>query len=116
MLLPFPRRKAGPAGENSALEPRYTRRISDKMTVAFYAACEIGNLEAAAHLLTALECEVARSVRLGRDKREDGDDLAAVRARLQLERSRHPEQSAGLASDRPPSSRAYAAEPHRSSR
>ena len=69
------------------------RRLSDKLTIAFYAACEIGNLHAAGHLLTALECEVARSVRLGRDKREDGNDLAAVRARLQLELNRQRNES-----------------------
>jgi hypothetical protein len=63
------------------------------MTVAFYAACKVGNLDAAEHLLTALEFEVARSVRLGRDKREDGNDLAAVRARLQLERHRQTDGS-----------------------
>lgn len=101
MLLHFPFKKAEPSNEASDLEPRYTRRLSDKMVVAFYAACTIGNLEAATQLLSALECEVARSTNLGRDGREDGNDLAAVRARLQLERDRHAKRSNGQPPDCP---------------
>jgi len=71
--------------QQNGMEPRYERRLSDRVSTAFFEACRIGNLDAARHLLIALEYEVQRSIRLGRDKREDGDDLAIVRARLELE-------------------------------
>ena len=70
-------------------EPRYTHRQADQITASFYEACRIGNLDAAGQLMRTLEFEVARSTRLSKaDEREDGDDLAAVRARLQLELAR----------------------------
>lgn len=73
----------------NALEPRYARRLSDLITAAFYEACRAGNLDAAEQLVVALEYEVTRSVRLiGADRREDGDDVAAVHARLQRELTR----------------------------
>ena len=66
--------------------PRYSRRLADQITASFYEACRIGNLHAARQLAEALECEVARSARLaGTDLRENGDGLAAVRARYELE-------------------------------
>ncbi len=67
-------------------EQRYTRRLSDQITASFYEACRIGNLDAAAHLAAALECEVVRSVRVaGVEDRYDGNDIAAVQARYELE-------------------------------
>ena len=70
-------------------EPRYAARQSDQITASFYEACRIGNLDAASQLAQAREFEVARSTRLSKaDEREDGDDLAAVRARLRLELAR----------------------------
>ena len=72
-----------------ALEPSYSRRLSDLVTAAFHEACRAGSLGAAAQLVFALECEVARSIRMvSEDRREDGDDVAAVRARLQREVTR----------------------------
>lgn len=71
--------------DNEELEPRYYRRLSDLITVAFYKACEVGSLDAAAHLADALELEVTRSIRLRKDGRDDGDDRIAVRTRLQME-------------------------------
>lgn len=72
-----------------ALEPRYARRLSDLITAAFYEACRAGSLDVAAQLVVALECEVTRSICLpGADQREDGDDTAAVHARLQREVTR----------------------------
>ena len=69
-----------------AAEPRYERRLSDQIATAFYEACRIGNLDAAEHLMRALEWEVARSTVLSTaDQRDDGDDAAAVRARYELE-------------------------------
>lgn len=78
-------------------EPRYTRRLSDQITTSFYEACRIGNLDAAGHLAQALECEVARSIRVaGVEERYDGDDAVAVQARYELEvRKREQEKIGG---------------------
>ena len=71
-------------------EPRYTRRLSDQITTAFYEACRIGNLAAAQQLMHALEWETARSTTVLRSAaREDEDDMVAVRARYRLEIRRH---------------------------
>jgi len=68
------------------VEPRYARRLADQIATSFYEACRIGNLEAARHLMQALEWEVARSTTLlQNDGREDGDEVAAVRARYERE-------------------------------
>ena len=76
-------------------EPRYARRLADQITAAFYEACRIGNLDAAGQLMQALEWEVARSTVLPvADRREDGDDAAAVRARYALEVSRRQRETA----------------------
>ena len=70
-------------------DARYSQRLSDQITTSFYEACKLGSLEAAKHLVTALECEVVRSTHLaGPDGRQDGDDLIAVRARLGREMQR----------------------------
>ena len=71
------------------LDARYSQRLSDQITSAFYEACKLGSLETAKQLVAALECEVARSTHLaGPDGRQDGDDLIAVRARLAREMRR----------------------------
>jgi len=68
------------------IEPRYARRLADQIATSFYEACRIGNLEAARHLMQALEWEVARSTILFQTEgREDGDEVAAVRARYERE-------------------------------
>ena len=67
-------------------EPRDTRRLSDRLTAAFYDACRIGDLDAAKELALALRREVARSESCRRgERREDGNDVDAVYARLRLE-------------------------------
>ncbi len=71
------------------IKPQYARRFADQITSSFYEACRIGNLDAARQLMEALDWEVARSMVLFRaDARRDGDDVAAVHARYQLEISR----------------------------
>ena len=71
------------------IEPHYARRFADQITSSFYEACRIGNLDAARQLMEALDWEVVRSMVLFRaDARRDGDDVAAVHARYQLEVSR----------------------------
>ena len=78
-----------------AAEPRYDRRLSDQITTAFYEACRIGNLDAAKHLMQALEWEVARATLLSTaDQRDDGNDAAAVRARYEREMSRRRRETA----------------------
>lgn len=68
------------------IEPRYARRLADQIATSFYEACRIGNLDAARQLMQALEWEVARSAALSQTNgREDGDDVAAVRARYDRE-------------------------------
>lgn len=88
------RKRIAEAGRE--IEPRYARRLSDQITASFYEACRIGNLDAASQLMQALDWEVARSTVLFRaDGREDGDDVAAVHARYELEVSRR-EKTSGL--------------------
>ena len=82
--------------QTEELEPRYDRRLSDLITAAFFEACRAGSLDAAAHLVAALEAQVRRSVRLRNiEEREDGDDVAAVQARLRREVTRLHEVDAG---------------------
>ena len=77
-------------------EPRYTQRLSDQITASFYEACRIGNLDAAAQLAEALECEVMRSIRVaGVEERYDGDDAVAVRARYMSELKKRQSESNG---------------------
>ena len=77
-------------------EPRYTQRLSDQITASFYEACRIGNLSAAGHLVQALECEIARSIRVaGVEERYDGDDAAAVQARYASEVTKREQERGG---------------------
>ncbi len=84
----------GQAGDGA--EPRYSQRLSDRITGSFYEACRIGNLDATAHLATALEYEIARSILVaGVEDRYDGDDATAVRARYELELRKRVREQAG---------------------
>jgi hypothetical protein len=70
--------------------PRYTRRLSDKILIAFHHACDQANIEVAAELLDVLEFMIKRPVSLpdGRDRRAK-DSLVAAHERLWL--LRHPD-------------------------
>ena len=82
------------------VDPRYGRRLSDQITTAFYEACRIGNLDVAKQLVRSLEWETARSANLGTAVvREDGDDMAAVRARFALEVARREQPARTRATD-----------------
>ena len=71
---------------NAEIGPRYTRRLADQFATTFYKACKTGNLGAAEYLMLELECEVARSIdRTVVDRREDGNEVAAVHARFERE-------------------------------
>jgi hypothetical protein len=69
--------------------PRYTRRLSDKILIAFHQACDQGDLEVAAHLLEVLEFMTSRAPALptGRDRRSK-ESLVAAHERLWI--LRHP--------------------------
>ena len=94
-LVVFQSRKRLKEISNSP-EPRYTRRLSDLIATSFYEACRMGNLDAARQLMEALECEVARSVRVaGVEERYDGDDLATVQVRYVQELRKQLRERAG---------------------
>jgi hypothetical protein len=70
-------------------EPRYARRLSDKILIAFHQACDQRDIEVAAQLLDVLEFMINRTQNLpaGRDRRSK-DGLVAAHERLWL--LRHP--------------------------
>ena len=70
-------------------EPRYLRRQSDRIAAEFYEACRLGKLDVARKLMVAFEYEVESSkLQIQADAREDGSDLASIRARFRLELAR----------------------------
>jgi hypothetical protein len=74
----------------AAPEPRYTRRLSDKILIAFHHACDDGDIEVAYRLLDVLEAMLKRPQRLpaGHDRRAKESLVAAHERLWQL---RHPE-------------------------
>jgi hypothetical protein len=75
---------------NDAPQPRYTRRLSDKVLIAFHQACDQGNIEVARPLLEVLEFMLKRPPRLqgGVDRRAQESLVAAHERLWQI---RHPE-------------------------
>jgi hypothetical protein len=69
--------------------PRYARRLSDKVLLAFHHACDQGDIEVAGHLLDVLEFMIHRAPNLpdGRERRTK-ESLVAAHERLWL--LRHP--------------------------
>jgi hypothetical protein len=69
---------------------RYTRRLSDKILIAFHHACDQEDIEAAAELLNVLELMINRMPTLpaGTDRRTK-DSLVAAHERLW--QIRHPD-------------------------
>jgi hypothetical protein len=85
--------EAGPPRRDHRPSGRQTRRLSDKILVAFHHACDQGDFEVAEYLLQVLEMMLKRRPRLVLDKRRrrdhDLDTLVAAHERLwQL---RHPD-------------------------
>ena len=71
--------------------PRYTRRLSDKILIAFHHACDQGDIEVAVPLLEVLEFATQRARSIpGRDRRSK-ESLVAAHERLWA--LRHPELS-----------------------
>lgn len=78
------------AGRGSASTPRHTRRLSDKILIAFHHACDQGDYEVAEELLRILEMMLTRRpVAPDVNRRKNMESLVAAHERLWL--LRHPE-------------------------
>ncbi len=70
--------------------PRQTRRLTDKILLAFHQACDQRDLEVAEELLRVLEMMVSRrEVTPGQNRRKSIESLVAAHERLWY--LRHPE-------------------------
>jgi hypothetical protein len=72
-----------PEDVRASSEPRYTRRLSDKILVAFHQACDQNDIEVAKRLLDVLEFMAKRPTSLsdGKDRRAK-ESLIAAHERL----------------------------------
>jgi hypothetical protein len=70
-------------------EPRYTRRLSDKILIAFHHACDEGDVEVARQLLDVLEFMTGRPASLP-DKKNRRAKESLVAAHERLWQIRHP--------------------------
>jgi hypothetical protein len=78
------------AGRAGAGPPRHTRRLSDKILIAFHHACDQGDYEVAEELLRILEMMLTRRpVAPDVNRRKNMESLVAAHERLWL--LRHPE-------------------------
>ena len=78
----------GPKPEPPAFVPRYTRRLSDKILIAFHQACDQRDLEVAAELLRVLETVVSRpNLHPDQNRRRNMETLVAAHERLWLLRN-----------------------------
>ena len=80
-------RHAPPRGLDTVLRS-LRRRLDDRVSDVFHAACVSGDLIAAEKLLGVLEDMHARRGRAYGNERRQVDDSAVVRARVELERCR----------------------------
>ncbi|WP_376090863.1 hypothetical protein ACE7GA_20650 [Roseomonas sp. CCTCC AB2023176] len=84
---PFDR--AGTA--SGAAAPRHTRRLSDKVLIAFHQACDQGDHEVAGELLRVLELMLTRRpVSPDANRRKNLEGLVAAHERLWM--LRHPDE------------------------
>ncbi len=82
-------REGGPAGA-----PRYTRRLSDKILIAFHHACDQSDFEIAEQLLRILEVLITRRpVAPDGNRRRSMESLVAAHERLW--HLRHPDEAPG---------------------
>jgi hypothetical protein len=78
------------AGRPAAGPPRHTRRLSDKILIAFHHACDQGDYEVAEELLRILEMMLTRRpVAPDVNRRKNMESLVAAHERLWL--LRHPD-------------------------
>jgi len=84
---------AAPGGDSKAGAPqRYTRRLSDKVLVAFHHACDQGDFEVAEQLLHVLEMMLTRRpLTPDGTRRRNMESLVAAHERLW--HLRHPESA-----------------------
>ncbi|GLR67228.1 hypothetical protein GCM10010909_19090 [Acidocella aquatica] len=81
--------------KSGAAVPRYSRRLSDKILIAFHHACDQGDYEIAEQLLRILETMLTRrTVPPDANRRKTIESLVAAHERLW--HLRHPEKQAGL--------------------
>ncbi|MFN6954216.1 MAG: hypothetical protein ACK4PG_05385 [Acetobacteraceae bacterium] len=77
-------------GTSARAPQRYTRRLSDKILIAFHQACDQGDLEVAEQLLRVLETMVMRRPNVPDvNRRKNIESLVAAHERLWV--LRHPE-------------------------
>jgi hypothetical protein len=78
--------------QTGALAPRYSRRLSDKILIAFHHACDQADYEIAEQLLHILENMLTRrTVPADANRRKSIESLVAAHERLW--HLRHPEKS-----------------------
>ena len=71
------------AGRDAATAPRQTRRLPDKILVAFHSACDQGDFEVAESLLRVLETMLTRRpLPPGSARRRNMESLVAAHERL----------------------------------
>jgi hypothetical protein len=81
-----------PASRAQAGAPRYSRRLSDKILLAFHHACDQGDYEIAEQLLRILESMLTRrTVPPDANRRKSIESLVAAHERLW--HLRHPEEN-----------------------
>jgi hypothetical protein len=80
--------------KQTAGAPRYSRRLSDKILIAFHHACDQGDYEIAEQLLHILETMLTRrTVPPDANRRKSIESLVAAHERLW--HLRHPEKNFG---------------------
>ncbi len=78
---------------SDTIHPRYTRRLSDKILIAFHQACDQGDVEVARPLLEVLEFMLKRPPHLpGGVDRRGQESLVAAHERLWQIRHPTPEE------------------------
>jgi citrate lyase alpha subunit len=78
-----------PPGRSQAA-PRHTRRLTDKILIAFHHACDQGDYEVAEEMLRILEMMITRrTVAPDANRRKNMESLVAAHERLWL--LRHPD-------------------------
>jgi hypothetical protein len=79
-----------PAGRSSGV-PRQTRRLTDKILIAFHHACDQGDFEIAEEMLRILEMMITRRTTTpDANRRKNMESLVAAHERLWL--LRHPDR------------------------
>jgi hypothetical protein len=69
--------------QHTSSSPRYTRRLSDKILIAFHQSCDQNDVETARQLLNVLDFMVLRQpTGMGGEKRRIKETLVAAHERL----------------------------------